>query len=85
MSEYFHFMTLEGERVSYRSPLADGRISSDDEEVRIVYDPKSPHRRARTEIELGKKSPARRDLGCGILLLVGMNVMILPFVILFSL
>ncbi|MEW2575760.1 hypothetical protein [Streptomyces syringium] len=85
VSEYFRFTTLDGQRVSYRSPLSDGRIAHDDEVVEIVYDPKMPHRRARTSIELSRKSPARRDLGCGVLLLLGMNLLISPFVILFLL
>ncbi|MEX2985343.1 hypothetical protein [Streptomyces sp. C36] len=85
VSEEFHFTTLDGLGAFYRSPLADGRMCRDGERVGIVYDPRAPHRRARTEIELSRKSPARRDLGCGLLLLLLLHVLMLPFVILFAL
>ncbi|MFK0175269.1 hypothetical protein ACIQVR_04785 [Streptomyces xanthochromogenes] len=84
VTEFFKFKTLDGYRSSYRSPLADGRISHDGEEVSIIYDPKAPHARARTEIELfGGKSQARRDLRGGIIVLIVMNVMIAPFAVLY--
>ncbi|MEU1117648.1 MULTISPECIES: DUF3592 domain-containing protein [unclassified Streptomyces] len=82
--EFFSFTTVAGNRSSYRSPLADGRISHDGEEVRIIYDPKAPHGRAHTEMELfGGRSQAPRDLWRGIMLLAVVNVMILPFAVLY--
>ncbi|GAA2469685.1 hypothetical protein GCM10010388_72770 [Streptomyces mauvecolor] len=86
VSEYFKFKTLDGYRASYKSPLADGRISSDGAEVLIIYDPKAPHGRARTEMELfGGRSQLRGDVRFGILLMVTLHVMLLPFIVLFSL
>ncbi|WP_411292709.1 DUF3592 domain-containing protein [Streptomyces sp. SDr-06] len=84
VAEFFKFTTLDGNRTSYRSPLADGRMSYDGEEVRIIYDPRAPHSRARTEMELfGGRSQARGDLRNGFLLLLAINVMVLPFGVLY--
>ncbi|MFE9373704.1 hypothetical protein ACFYM2_28565 [Streptomyces sp. NPDC006711] len=84
VAEFFRFRTLDGYRSSYSSSLRSGRLAHDGEEVRIIYDPKAPYGRARTEMELfGGKSQARRDLRGGLMVLVVMHVMLLPFAALY--
>lgn len=69
MSESFGFRALDGRNFTYNTSLRDGRIADTGEVLDIVYDPKSPARRARTARELGEKSPARFNLWGGVALI----------------
>ncbi|MFF4409075.1 DUF3592 domain-containing protein [Streptomyces sp. NPDC001262] len=69
ISEAFSFRTLDGRNLTYNTPLRDGRIADTGEVLEIVYDPRSPARRARTARELSEKSPARFNLWGGIALI----------------